>query len=110
MQCRTHAEINRNAGPFSRRAIIYVEKEKLRHLDHDVCYTLPSSFTNFCKVCRAKRLAETCLATAIYLQLNVPTEYIAFFFHLCGNVAQILIPFNLRAILALLVLITSVSD
>lgn len=80
-------------------------------MDDDVHYTLPNSFTNFCKVCRAKRLAETCLATAIYLQLNVPTEYIAFFFfHLCGNVAQILIPFDLQAILALLVLITSVSD
>lgn len=55
-------------------------EEKLRHLDDDVRYTLPSSFTNFGKVCRARRLAETCLATAMYLQLNVPTEYIAFSF------------------------------
>lgn len=63
------------------------------------------------QVCRLKGLAETCLLDRDILAVKRPNSTVLFFFfHLCGDFAQILIPFDLWAILALLALITSVSD
>lgn len=74
----------RFACPFPRK-FIFVDSEKTSSLNENFgtmgwqarhvvkfTYTLLQS-------CRLKRLAETCLVTAIYFQLNVPIEYITFF-------------------------------